>query len=431
MKTAWDKNTLGKPSSTSRSQIPTVDYQRNLEKKENNIEARKLVCDTGEAIAMIDLKRTIVAASDYFCQISGYSRDEIVGKSIYFLNLWFHDVELFQSIWNTISLNKTWHGQICNQTKSGQLYYVDATIEPLIGATDSVEAFLIIFNSPSDSLQYVSHRSCRKTNTQVGATREEMQKRANVAIDLAAALLNDEIEIALQPQINFSTMKHSGLEALLRLKFDLEGFTIEQVIEIAEANYLGILLGDAVIERACKLHGQMKSLGFEPGMLSLNVSNSQLGDAEFGRRFIETCNKYGLSPFDVCVEITETTKLEQYYHDIILNIKYLHDKGILIALDDFGTGYASLTHLTTMPIDVIKVDRSFVMNMKRGSKHALVTEALVKLSKEMKIKIVAEGIETEEQFILLKEMGCDYGQGYLFAKPIEANKLHQYLRERN
>ena len=382
-----------------------------------------------EAIAIMDRSAIIIAVSESFCKLSGYDRAELLGQPASILNSNTHDPAFFKAMWDAVSSNMVWNGQICNRTKLGALYRINATIEPLVGISDCVEAYLVIWENNRIAFPALDEKIAEniyRSGSIVGAS---SMTRIKIVADITAALKNNEIDIAMQPQINLKTMRHSGFEALLRHKFNAAGITTEQLIEIAESNQLGIVLGDAVITRACKIHNEMKSLGFMPGVLSLNVAGSQLRDLEFGPRLIETCKQFGLSPSEMCIEITEGTSFQQDENSILSNVNYLHENGISIALDDFGTGYASLSQLTSMPVDAIKLDRSFIMNMTSGCKNSFINEALIKLAKNLNIKVVAEGIETVEQLNLLKQMGCNFGQGYYISRPIEVGDLIQYCKE--
>ena len=257
--------------------------------------------------------------------------------------------------------------------------------------------------------------------------RQKIERRRKLADHLAIALLADEIDIVLQPQVHISTMQHEGFEALLRWKCDGEAIPPQEIVAIAEEHQLGIQLGDAVISRACRVHGQMQALGFKPGRLAINVTTAQLRDSEFSQRLIQLSGEFGLSPQDICVEITETTLLDRALEVITANLEHLHGQGVAIALDDFGTGYASLTHLKRFPVDLLKVDRSFIMHMTPGSDDAVVTEAMINLARTLCIDVVAEGVETSEQYAMLREMGCDFAQGYLVSRPIPPSGLAGYL----
>jgi len=257
--------------------------------------------------------------------------------------------------------------------------------------------------------------------------RQKIERNRKLADNLAVALLADEIDIVLQPQVRISTMQHEGFEALLRWKCDGEAIPPQEIVAIAEGHHLGIQLGDAVISRACRAHAQIQALGFKAGRLAINVTTAQLRDSEFSRRLIQLSGDFGLSPEDLCVEITETTLLDRALEIITANLEDLHEQGVLIALDDFGTGYASLTHLKRFPVDVLKIDRSFIMHMTPGSDDAAVTEAMINLARTLHIEVVAEGVETSEQYAMLREMGCDLAQGYLVSRPVPPSGLAGYL----
>jgi len=188
-------------------------------------------------------------------------------------------------------------------------------------------------------------------------------------------------------------------------------------IPIAEANDSIIALGDWVLEKSCqklvKLAAQHSSRNVK---ISVNVSAVQFRRGDFVARVKNILQSTGANPQNLCLELTESLIADDI-NLIIEQMASLRELGVSISLDDFGTGYASLAYLTRLPLDELKIDRAFVRDLDGSSKGALLTETIISLGRSMNLTVIAEGVETEQQFKRLHKMGCQHFQGYLFAKP--------------
>jgi EAL domain-containing protein (putative c-di-GMP-specific phosphodiesterase class I) len=181
-------------------------------------------------------------------------------------------------------------------------------------------------------------------------------------------------------------------------------------------------IGRWVIERSFEFAKFLEKKGI---CVSCNVSPIQLIQSSFVDDVIQAFDKYGLDSGSVALEITESILVESF-GDISEKLRRLRDKGILIFLDDFGTGYSSLTYLKRLPLDVVKIDKSFVNDLNSGACEEVIAEAVINIAHSMNLSVIAEGIETEEQLEFLKQKDCDIAQGYLFSRPVpnvEAEKL--------
>ncbi len=256
--------------------------------------------------------------------------------------------------------------------------------------------------------------------------RVDSQRRLEIA--MRHGIERGEFELYYQPIVWLGTGAPRGVEALVRWNHPRLGFLAPgEFIPVAEDSELILPLGQWIIEKACWQQASWaRRFPEQPLMMSLNLSGRQLtqpGLAEIVRAAIE---ESGADPHMIVCEITETMLL----HDVemaLATLQELKTIGVRVALDDFGTGYSSLTYLCRFPIDIVKVDRSFVSQLGTATPDATIVEMVVNLARTMQLDVVAEGVETERQQRLLKAIGCPLGQGYLFAKPCSAAGIEKSI----
>jgi diguanylate cyclase (GGDEF)-like protein len=249
---------------------------------------------------------------------------------------------------------------------------------------------------------------------------ELLSKRIEIENDLKAAIELKQVDFYYQPIINLATNQLVGAEALVRWNHPKKGFISPvEFIPIAEASDLIITLSDYLLNIAFKQAHEWQSKIFTPRM-SVNISVRQFEKPNFIDCLVYFLEAYQLDAKKIQLEFTESVMLDST-NETILKFEALKKIGFKIAIDDFGTGYSSLGYIHKLPIDVIKIDRSFVSGMLTNKKTNSIVAAVAKLSIALDIKIVAEGIELEAEADMLRQYQCDYGQGYLFDKalPIE------------
>jgi EAL domain-containing protein (putative c-di-GMP-specific phosphodiesterase class I) len=248
--------------------------------------------------------------------------------------------------------------------------------------------------------------------------------------ELRQALERGEFRLHYQPEIDLETANIVGAEALLRWQSPTRGLVPPaRFIPIAETTGLIVPLGEFVLRQACAQAAAWRRAGLasETFITWVNVSARQLtGLQKIVHRALK---ESGLPPSALGLEVTETAVVEPGItgERARAELKLLHDEGVQIAIDDFGTGFSSLGQLRHFPIDVIKVDYSFVQGATHDPKDAAITANLVNLAHALGLVAVAEGIESEQQLTSLKDFGCDLGQGYLFAHPMPADELNDLL----
>lgn len=249
------------------------------------------------------------------------------------------------------------------------------------------------------------------------------QERAELETDLKFALERGELELNYQPQYNLKSGERIGVEALLRWYHPTKGsISPAKFIPIAEESNLIVDIGTWVLNEACRQNAVWQANGFEAITMAVNISSKQFERDDFVDIVIAALKDSGLPSEYLELEVTESVVM----HDtatVIERLTLLRKLNITIAIDDFGTGYSSLQYLQDLPLDKLKIDKSFVDKVSKDNEAPLV-KTILNLSKNLNLKTVAEGIETEEQLLVLNELGADEGQGYYFSKPLKASELY-------
>jgi diguanylate cyclase (GGDEF)-like protein/PAS domain S-box-containing protein len=253
-------------------------------------------------------------------------------------------------------------------------------------------------------------------------------KQLQIEKDLRRAIKNQEFELFYQPKLNTSTGIIQGVEALIRWNHPEKGLVLPyEFIEIAEKRGLITEIGDWVLKQACWQAKAWLDSDIPPVKVAINLSSIQLREKSFADRVLYTLEEFNLPPQYLELEVTETILMENVETAVnILN--RLHCRGIGISIDDFGTGYSSLSYLKNLPINTLKIDRSFITDLLSDEYDKNIVSTIISMAHGMNLQVVAEGVETREQFELLKEMSCDEIQGYLLSKPVDNLKITTLLQ---
>lgn len=252
---------------------------------------------------------------------------------------------------------------------------------------------------------------------------EAIMDKVQLESSLRAAIINQEFHLEFQPQVLTSTGKIVGFEALLRWKSPQYGLVSPaRFIPFAEDNGLIIPIGLWVLEKACHFVNHLNRKGLYHLSVSVNISTRQLIQNDFVERVQHIIKDYGIKPGKIGLEITESVLLESFETQVEKLFIFCND-GIPIYLDDFGTGYSSLNYLMKLPINAVKIDKSFVADIKEGFEPPLIG-SVIELAHQMNLRVIAEGVETPEQWQYLLANDCDLIQGFLFSRPLnEENAL--------
>jgi diguanylate cyclase len=248
--------------------------------------------------------------------------------------------------------------------------------------------------------------------------------------DLRIALEQNQFELFYQPQVLLSTGEVVGNEALIRWNHPERGLlTPVHFIEIIEKTGLIVPIGKWVLQEACMQQMRWIANGLKPMRISVNISAMQFYQPDFCEMVQSIILESGIQPEHLELELTETLCMTDVVA-VLKNLQDLHRLGIRIAIDDFGTGYSNLSYLKKFPIDSLKIDQSFIRNIDQEPVNIGIVTAIAALGKSMSLELVAEGVETESELALAKSCGFMCVQGYLFSKPLPANQLEAWLKER-
>ena len=254
----------------------------------------------------------------------------------------------------------------------------------------------------------------------------DVVRRLELGSDLQHALAEEEFAIEFQPVVDLATSRVTGVEALLRWWRASEAVPPEEFIGPAEESGLMIPLGDWVLREACREVARWRGDSWDVG-LSVNFTARQIAAPGFVESVAAALEETGLPPQALTLEVREEVLVEDAGQNVA-RLSELRDLGVRLAIDDFGTGYASLAYLGQLPVDIIKIDPSFVAGLGADETLTLLTRTIVRLGSDLGLTVVAEGIERPEQLELLREMGCPRGQGFLVARPMAAGRVESLVR---
>jgi diguanylate cyclase (GGDEF)-like protein len=256
---------------------------------------------------------------------------------------------------------------------------------------------------------------------------ERAVARAHLESRLRQALERDEFELHFQPQYDLNTFRVIGAEALIRWR-DAQGNPIQPMdfIPLAEETGLIVPIGEWVLRTACAQAVAWQKLGLPPLCIAVNVSGRQLRRDDFVTVVRSVLRDTGLEPHWLEIEITESLLMENLEASIG-KLKELRALGVQVAIDDFGTGYSSMNYLHRLPIDRLKIDRSFIQNITQNGDDPVVARAIIALGHALGLSIVAEGVETETQSMFLRDQLCQTVQGFLYSHPLSAGEFVTHL----
>jgi diguanylate cyclase (GGDEF)-like protein/PAS domain S-box-containing protein len=242
---------------------------------------------------------------------------------------------------------------------------------------------------------------------------------------LGRAIGNGELRLGYQPKVDLRSGKVVGAEALVRWHHPEHGLMApESFIPVAEETGLIVPLGEWVIDEACGALRALDAIGMDGFVISVNLSARQLRQRQFVERLAATLQRHGVRPASLELEVTES-QLMDHPDDALQALAGLKALGVRLSIDDFGTGYSSLSHLQKFPVDYIKIDRSFLNDISDGD--TVITRAIIALGHNLKLKVIAEGVETREQLAFLREHGCDEMQGFYFSPAISQKGLERMV----
>ncbi len=291
---------------------------------------------------------------------------------------------------------------------------------------DSVETLMANADNAMYQAKATGHGSAifftEEMNTRL-RERMQMEQDLNLALELG------QLSLHFQPIFDATGQRHCGAEVLLRWQHPERGaISPMEFIPLAEAAGQIVAIGDWVMEQACRCWSAWHGAGINPGFLAINISRTQFRK-RFSRRLGELMATYGIPAQALELEITESVLLDDH-QQVAEELASLRAIGVRLSLDDFGTGYSSLSYLKRFRFDLLKIDRSFVAGLPGNPDDVSLARAILAMAKGLDLKVVAEGVETAEQLSFVAGHGCDFVQGYFFARPMDEEAYHRYLKGR-
>lgn len=258
---------------------------------------------------------------------------------------------------------------------------------------------------------------------------DEIMRKTELEKQLRKAIKNEELLLYYQPQVHLESRKIVSFEALIRWKNKEFGWiSPKEFIGLAEETGLIVPIGEWVLRTACLQNKEWKSKGYSYDFVSVNVSAIQLQNSDFVNMVKNVLNETDTEPQTLEIEITESVMMESL--DLNLSaLNELRSMGVRVALDDFGTGYSSLNYLKSLPINTLKIDKTFIDGLCKNSYEEIITEQIIKLAHKMHLEVVAEGVELEEQLKSLEGKNCNKIQGYYFARPLPPEEIDSFLKK--
>jgi len=253
-------------------------------------------------------------------------------------------------------------------------------------------------------------------------------RRAYKAEEILAAIKQDQFEPFFQPKVELATRRVVGAEALARWRHPTSGLifpgafvpVLEQTGNIDELTWV-------MLRKAIVFCGTLNTLGLT-STVAINLSLKSLENVELAARIAAVVERHALDPHSVCIEITESAAMSNV-GPVLENLTRLRMAGFGLSIDDFGTGYSSMEQLTRVPFTELKIDRSFVINAIKHEPARVMLTSSLQIARQLKLQAVAEGVETQEEWDLLVELGCDYAQGYFIGRPMQASMYIEWLQE--
>lgn len=311
---------------------------------------------------------------------------------------------------------------------SGEIVYVSMSIGISIYPENGLSSRILIKNA--DIAMYHSKDTGKNKYSLFDTKMEEELNRNTLILEvLRNAIDRRELYLQYQPQYDLSTNTVIGFEALMRIKNDRLGkISPSEFIPIAEESGLIAELGSWLILEACSFAKVLIDQGLKPRPVSVNISTVQMNRPGFVPLLSDILSKTQLPPQYLELEITESTLVSSIL-DAAMLLCRLQGLGVKISLDDFGTGYSSLNYLTRMPINTLKIDKSFIDHICTRNKDCCIADSIIQLAHSLNIRVIAEGVEYAEQLELLREQDCDIVQGFIYSRPLYPSELLDLIRE--
>jgi two-component system CheB/CheR fusion protein len=262
------------------------------------------------------------------------------------------------------------------------------------------------------------------------AMNQQAEEKHSLGTDLHHALERNELLLHFQPIVDINSGKIAGMEALLRWQHPEQGMIPPlKFIPLAEETGLIVPIGEWVLRSACEHLKEWQDQDYDVCRVAINLSSIQFRQKNLVETIARILEETGADPHLIELEITESLLMKNT-DEVVETLRKLSDMGLEISIDDFGTGYSSLNYLKRFPIDILKIDRSFVTDIASDPDDATIVRAIIALAHSLHMKVIAEGVEDAAQLEFLREHACDEYQGYYFSKPVPASEMGAKLHKR-
>ena len=312
------------------------------------------------------------------------------------------------------------------QTLAGHEFHITSSIGITIFPTDGDSPEALLTNA--DIAMYHAKEQGRDNYQFYTADlNARILERVALENDLRHGLEREEFVVYYQPQVNIKSGQIVGMEALLRWQHPDRGLVMPmEFIPAADETGLIVPLGEWVLRTACAQTKAWQDAGLSSLRIAVNLSTRQFQERDLAERVAQVLEETGLDPHRLQLEITESAAIQDVDYTA-KTLQHLKEMGVQIAIDDFGTGHSALSYLRRFPIDVVKIDRSFIRDLTTNPGDAELANTVIVMAHNLQLQVIAEGVETEEQLAFLKERSCDEMQGYLFSRPVPATELEALL----
>ncbi|MNZ33349.1 Cyclic di-GMP phosphodiesterase Gmr [compost metagenome] len=296
---------------------------------------------------------------------------------------------------------------------------------------DNAREISALINQSNMAMQHAKHLGGNNFQFYTDSLQTSTFERLQLENQLRKAIEEHQLKVFYQPKRCLATGRLNAAEALVRWDHPTMGWVLPGAfIGLAEETGLIGPIGEFVLRQACWQACEWQRQGLEPIRVSVNLSVHQLRRGTLVSLVRQVLEETGLAPHYLELELTESQLLDSVEH-IIATFEQLRDLGVKLAIDDFGTGYSSLSYLKRIPVDYVKIDQAFIRGLGEGGADAAITRAIIAMAHGLSLKVVAEGVEHEEQLAFLKAERCDEVQGYLISRPVEADRFAGLLRDQD
>ena len=316
----------------------------------------------------------------------------------------------------------------CNRCSSNNMFYITMSAGIAFYPEHGIDIASLMKNA--ETAIYSARKIGKDINIYSVELQNDITRNVHMVNKLQKGIEKEEFTLFYQPEYDLNSNEVIGVEALIRWLQPINGFISPEIfIPIAEKSKQIYVLERWIINTALQQKEKWEKDGLEYIELSINLSSKTLESENNFQKIEDIIASYKVDYSKIIFEVTETVIIS-HVDLVIERLNRLRSYGIRIALDDFGTGFSSLTHILKLPIDIIKIDRSFIKSIALGNEEALITQNILSLARDLNYRVVAEGIETQEQLEYLKMLSCERGQGFLLCKPLPSDKLHEVLRRK-